>query len=454
MGLQNQSSPVILGNHQVEGIDYTDTFAPVAKMVTVRTFLAVAATLDWDVHQMDVHNAFLHGDLHEEVFMKLPPGFRVTEPGKVCRLRKSLYGLKQAPRCWFAKLSAALKAYGFQQSYSDYSLLILRQGTVQLSVLVYVDDLIVSGNDVISIQKFKTYLSQCFHMKDLGVLKYFLGIEVARGPNGFVLSQRKYALDIITEVGLLGSRPAATPLEENHRLAMSTSSPLSDPEPYRRLVGRLIYLCFTRPDLSYSVHVLSQFMQHPRQEHWNAALRVVRYLKGHPGQGIHLDRTSDVQLHAWCDADWAGCPITRRSLTGWIIFLGHSPISWKTKKQHVVSRSSAEAEYRSMAMATFELKWLKALLTDLGISHTQPMLLQCDSQAALHISQNPVFHERTKHIEVDCHFIRDDIMAGHIRTFYVPTTAQLADIYTKALGNRQFHHLLSKLGIRDLHAPT
>ncbi|KAF7840374.1 retrovirus-related Pol polyprotein from transposon TNT 1-94 [Senna tora] len=168
------------------------------------------------------------------------------------------------------------------QLSSDYSLFTLKQGAVQLSVLVYVDDLIISGNDPISIHKFKTYLSKCFHMKDLGILKYFLGIEVARGPNGFVLSQRKYALDIITETGLLGSRPADTPLEENHRLAMSTSVLLADPEPYRRLVGRLIYLCFTRPDLSYSVHILSQFMQHPRQEHWDAALRVVRYLKSHP----------------------------------------------------------------------------------------------------------------------------------------------------------------------------
>ena len=195
-------------------------------------------------------------------------------------------------------------------------------------------------------------------------------------------------------------------------------------------------------------------MQCPREEHWEAALRVVRYLKGNPGQGVFLSSESDLQLHGWCDADWAGCPLTRRSLTGWIVFLGNSPVSWKTKKQHIVSRSSAEAECRSMAMTTCELTWLKALLESLGVSHLAPMSLHCDNQSALHMSQNPVFHERTKHIEVDCHFIRDAIVAGSITTKFVTSSLQLADIFTKALGKQQYEFLLRKLGIRDLHAPT
>jgi hypothetical protein len=445
---------VILGNHQVEGIDYNETFAPVAKMVTVRIVLAVAAAKNWELHQMDVHNAFLHGELQEEVFMKLPPGFRPSQPGMVCKLEKSLYGLKQAPRCWFAKLSSALKQYGFHQSYSDYSLFTLLDKNVQLVVLVYVDDLIICGNNHNSIERFKEYLSRCFHMKDLGLLKYFLGVEVARSPSGIVLCQRKYVLDIISEAGLLGAKPMPTPLEQNHNLSLAQGEFLDNPERYRRLVGRLIYLCFTRPELSYSVHILSQFMQQPRTEHWTAALRVVRYLKGNPGQGVFLDSTSDLFLHGWCDADWAACPLTRRSLTGWIIFLGNSPISWKTKKQQVVSRSSAESEYRSMANTTCELKWVKSILCSLGISHSMPMQLFCDSQFALHIAKNPVFHERTKHIEVDCHFIRNEILHGHLQPSYVSTHAQLADIFTKALGRAPFQFLLGKLGIRNLHAPT
>ena len=195
-------------------------------------------------------------------------------------------------------------------------------------------------------------------------------------------------------------------------------------------------------------------MQQPRQEHWEAALRVVCYLKGSPRQGIFLHRDNDLKLYGWCDSDWASCPLTRRSLTGWFVFLGQSPISWKTKKQHTVSRSSAEAEYRSLATTTCELKWLKGVLSCLGVSHSPPMHVYCDSQAALHIAKNPVFHERTKHIEVDCHFVRDEIANGNIQPAYVSTHAQLADIFTKALGRSQFLALMAKLGIHNLHAPT
>ncbi|KAJ4758369.1 Retroelement pol polyprotein-like [Rhynchospora pubera] len=445
---------VVLGNRQVEGIDYTETFAPVAKMVSVRTFLAVAVAKGWQLHQMDVHNAFLHGDLNEEVYMRLPPGFNFSQPGKVCRLRKSLYGLRQAPRMWFSKLSAALQSYGFIQSKADYSLFSYTKGDVFLTILVYVDDLVIAGNNSEALKRFKQYLSSTFHMKDLGVLKYFLGIEIARGSEGLFLCQRKYTLDILAESGLLGAKPTTFPIEQNHKLLSATGPLLDDPERYRRIVGRLIYLTITRPELCYSVHVLAQFMQAPLQAHYDAAIRVLRYLKGNPGQGVVLRADSDLRLYAYCDSDWASCPLTRRSLTGYFVMLGQSPISWKTKKQHTVSRSSAEAEYRSMATTACELTWLKSLLQFLGVSHTQPMQLFCDSQAAIHIASNPVFHERTKHIEVDCHYVRDIIRAGHIITSHVRTTEQLADIFTKALGKRQFQYLLSKLGIRDLHAPT
>eukprot|EP00261_Vitis_vinifera_P040707 XP_019081950.1 PREDICTED: uncharacterized protein LOC109124308 [Vitis vinifera] len=423
-------------------------------MTTVRAFLAIAASKNWELHQMDVHNAFLHGDLEEEVYMKLPPGFERSDPNLVCRLRKSLYGLKQAPRCWFAKLVTTLKGYGFLQSYSDYSLFTYTKGNVQINVLVYVDDLIISGNDSAALKTFKAYLSDCFKMKDLGVLKYFLGIEVARSSAGLFLCQRKYTLDIVSEAGLLGAKPCGFPIEQNHRLRLANGELLSNPESYRRLVGRLIYLAVTRPDLAYSVHILSQFMQEPRIEHWEAALRVVRYLKGTPGQGILLRADSDLSLQGWCDSDWAACLVTRRSLSGWLVFLGQSPISWKTKKQHTVSHSSAEAEYRAMAAVTCELKWLKGLLLSLGVHHPKAIKLFCDSQSALHMAKNPVFHERTKHIEVDCHFVRDAITDGLIAPSYVPTVTQLADIFTKALGKKQFDYLLAKLGIFEPHAPT
>ena len=281
-----------------------------------------------------------------------------------------------------------------------------------------------------------------------------MGFEVARSSKGIFLSQRKYALDITTNTGLLGNKPAAFPIEQNHHLGRANGAMLKDPESYCRLVGRLIYLAVTRPDLAYAVHILSQFLNEPKQEHWDGALRVVRYLKGTLGQGILLHSDSDLSLTGWCDSDWAACPLTRRSLTGWLVFLGQSSISWKTKKQHTVSRSSAEAEYWSMAAITCELKWLKGLLLSLGLHHLKAIPLFCDSQFALHIAQNPVFHERTKHIEVDCHFVRDAIRDGLIAPSYISTTDQLADVFTKALGTQRFDYLISKLGILDLHAPT
>ncbi|CAA7020467.1 unnamed protein product [Microthlaspi erraticum] len=445
---------VALGNRQVEGVDYSDTFAPVIKMSTIRLFLEVAAAKQWELHQMDVHNAFLHGDLDEEVYMRLPPGFRVGDKQMVCRLKKSLYGLKQAPRCWFAKLRTALIGYGFKQSYSDYSLFYLRKEGIEIYILVYVDDLVIGGNDSKAIGDFKQYLGECFHMKDLGKLKYFLGIEVARNKDGIFLCQRKYTLDIISDAGCLGSKPATSPIEQQHKLALSDKPFLEDPERYRRLVGRLIYLLATRPDLTYVVHVLSQFMHQPRIDHWETALRVVRYLKGTPGQGVLLKSDSDLRLRGWCDADFSGCRLTRRSLGAWFITLGTSPVSWKAKKQDVVSQSSAESEYRSMAKAVGELKWLRDVLIDLGITQTQPMELYCDNQAALYIAANPVFHERTKHVERDCHTVRDSIVDGTIVTKKVDTHDQLADVFTKALGRRDFENIISKLGIYNPYAPT
>uniref|UniRef100_A0A1J3G6T2 Copia protein n=2 Tax=Noccaea caerulescens TaxID=107243 RepID=A0A1J3G6T2_NOCCA len=401
---------------------------------------------------MDVHNAFLHGDLDEEVYMRPPLGFYSQDEKKVCKLKKSLYGLKQAPRCWFEKLTTALRKYGFSQSLSDYSLFTFDKGGVRINILIYVDDMIISSNSNKALRIFKEYLSTCFKMKDLGDLKFFWGIEVSRSSRGFYLSQRTYAMEIITETGMLGSKPASFPLEQNNKLALSSSPLMSNPKKYRRLIRRFIYLAVTRPDLAYCVHVLAQFMQTPREDHWEAGIRVVRYLKGSPGQGILLKAEDNFQINGWCYSDWASCPLTRRFVTGYIVQIGVSLVSWKTKKQQTVSLSSAEAEYRAMSFLTKELLWLKRLLLSLGISHAQPMHIHCDSKSAIHIATNPVFHERTKHIEIDCHFIRDEIQSGILHPIHVDSASQLADIFTKPLGRHSFDIFRDKLGILNLHA--
>lgn len=322
-----------------------------------------------------------------------------------------------------------------------------------IHILVYVDDFVIACNDAKALQEFKDYLQTCFRMKDLGKLKYFLGLEVARNASGFYISQRKYALDIIAEAGLLGANPSPVPVELNHQLARAEGPP-ANAQQYRRLVGRLIYLTNTRPELGYVVHILSSFMQQPLLPHWEAALRVVRYLKGCPGQGIFLNAKDDLQITAFCDSYWSACPLSRRSLSAYIVFLGDSPVTWKTKKQDTVSLSSAEAEYRAMSVTIKELKWLKGLFQSFSIEHPAPMKLYCDSKSAIHIAANPVFHERTKHIERDCHHVRDAVQSTLITTEHVTSKNQLADILTKALPRPLFEDLLSKLGVRHLTLPT
>jgi len=260
-------------------------------------------------------------------------------------------------------------------------------------------------------------------------------------------------LDIIADTGNLGCKPAATPLEQNHQLGKVESPVLADPRKYRRLVGRLLYLLHTRPELSYSVHVLSQYMQTPKEAHWEAAQRVVRFLKNSPGQGIMLSSSKDMSLTIYCDSDWSSCCKTRRSLSAFVVLLGDSPVCWKTKKQDTVSHSSAEAEYRAMSDALKEVNWLRKLLHGFDVKHA-PTRFFCDSKTAIYIATNPVFHERTKHIENDCHAVRDAVKAGLINLHHIRTKEQVADILTKALGRVQFNTLLSKLGVCDMHAPT
>lgn len=406
---------------------------------------------------MDVKNAFLHGDLIEDVYMKLPQGYvgpglpvsaehREIPYAKVCKLNKSLYGLKQAPRQWFAKLTTALKTFDYTQSKADYSLFTKQTGDAFVAILIYVDDLLITGNCEKEINTLKALLSQRFKMKDLGVLRYFLGLEIEHSSKGIFISQKKYTLDMLTEYGMTKSRPLQQPMDTHIKLTPTLGDPLPDAEIYQRLVGKLLYLTVTRPDINFTVQVLAQFMQNPTTVHLQAAKRVLRYLLHSPGQGILLASNSAAILTAYCDSDWAGCLVTRRSTSGYCILLGNSPISWKAKKQQVVARSSAEAEYRAMALTTCEVTWLTSLLKDLGLKSLGPALLKCDNKAALAIAANPVLHEKTKHVEIDHHFVRDKVQAGQILPSYVPSTEQLADILTKVLPISQHQYLLSKLG--------
>ena len=253
----------------------------------------------------------------------------------------------------------------------------------------------------------KKLLDTKFGIKDLGSLKYFLGLEVARNEKGISLNRRKYALEVLSDSGMLGCKPMRTPMEQHLRLSKDEGELIDDPSQYRRLIGRLMYLTLTRPDICYVVNKLSQFLNKPRQLHMLVAVRVLQYIMGTPKQGLFFSAKFDFKLKAFCDVDWAGCHNTRKSLTGYCVFLGENLISWRSKKQNIVSRPSTEDKYRSMASTYCEITWFFYLLEDFRIEHSKAALLYCENKAALHIATNPVFHERTKHIEIDCHLIRE-----------------------------------------------
>ncbi|BAT74885.1 hypothetical protein VIGAN_10114400, partial [Vigna angularis var. angularis] len=274
----------------------------------------------------------------------------------------------------------------------------------------------------------------------------------ARSQQGINLSQRKYALELLEDAGLLGCQPVSTPIQPGTKFSKTEGKPYSDVQAYRRLLGRLLYLTNTRPDLCFAVSTLSQFLSNPLEDHYAAAIRILRYIKNNPGQGLFFPSNTEHALKAFSDSDWAACPDTRRSVTGFNVFYGASLISWKSKKQGTISRSSTEAEYRALASTTCEIQWLLYLLHDLKQPLPQPVSLFCDNQSAIQIAQNPAMHERTKHIEIDCHLIRDKVQAGVIKLLSIPTSAQLADIHTKALHPAQFQSLLSKLSIKDIYA--
>ena len=270
----------------------------------------------------------------------------------MCKLTKSLYGLKQASGQWFAKLSSTLLDHGFLQSKSDYSVFTkVSKGSI-LILLVCMDDILIAGNNVEVVNAFKVFLDDKFKLKNLGTLKYFLGLEVARTEKGISLCQRKFTLELLFDIGLLASKPANVPMDQSTKFRSSMGEDVPDPSLYRRIIGKLLYLTLTRPDICYSVHKLSQFMSSPKISHLQAAYKVLKYLKKTLGQGLFLSASSELRLKAYCDADWAACLDTRRIVLGFCIFLGDSLISWKCKKQQVVSRSSAESEYRAMATVT------------------------------------------------------------------------------------------------------
>ncbi|GKV50619.1 hypothetical protein SLEP1_g57319 [Rubroshorea leprosula] len=430
---------VAQGFTQQQGIDYDDTFSPVVKPVTIRTVLALAVMYSWPIHQLDVKNAFLHGRLSEVVYMSQPPGFIDPQyPDYVCRLNRALYGLKQAPRAWFQRFASFLFTRGFSQARSDSSMFLYHSnGTIGI-LLLYVDDIVLTASTTVLLHDIISLLKREFLMTDLGQLNYFLGISVSFNSDGLFLSQSKYTHELLERSGMLDYKPVVTPMAPKAKLFSTDSPAYSDPAFYRSIVGALQYLTFTRPDIAFAVGQVCQHMHAPTHNHFTVVKRILRYLKGTLNYGLQLFRNSSLSLHMFTDADWAGCVDTRRSISGYCLFLGNSLISWSSKKQNTIARSNAEAEYRAIANAVAEVIWVRQLLSELHVFLHSPPMVYCDNINAIYMSLNPVQHQRTKHIEIDIHFVREHVASGIICIQYVPSSAQRADVLTKALSSALF----------------
>jgi len=464
---------VARGFQQQEGIDYEETFAPVAKFTTIRTVLALAAAEQLEVHQMDVKTAFLNGDLEEEVFLAPPDGVTgavSATAGKVWRLKKALYGLKQAPRMWNIKLHEFLTGIGFLRTESDHSLYVRGtdpSGPDYCILVAYVDDLLIAGSKT-TVEAVKQQLSSKFTMTDMGSVQWLLGIQVQRVGDTFHLSQRQYMLELLQRFNMSECKPASTPLNtgagERLTAAMSPATAAEMEEmrriPYRSAVGSLMYLMIaTRPDIAYAVGVVSRFLENPGKFHWQAVKHILRYVRGtvdtvlqlggcpHVSAELGTGRASHAELSGYCDADWASDDDTRRSTTGYIFTLGTGAISWSSKRQPTVALSTTEAEYMSASAAAREVVWLRTLMEELGVRQEGVTVIRCDNQGAIALTRNPVQHQRSKHIDIRFHFIRSLYEARVVDIKYVPTHEQIADVLTKSLSGEKHLNCRAGLGL-------
>jgi len=420
------------------------------KPATIQSVLTIAVTQGWQLRQLDVNNAFLHGLLNEDVYMVQPPGFKDdTNPQHVCRLNKAIYGLKQAPQAWYSTLRGAILEFGFVNSRADSSLFIYKTKFVTCYFLVYVDDLVITGNDPIFVSSIIDQLSHQFSVKNMGQLHFFLGMKVIPTTTGLLLSQHKYIRDLLTKLNMHGAKEVTILLSTTTVLKLLDGTSSVDSTEYRSIIGALQYLSLTRPDISFTVNKLSQFMHKPTTTHLTAAKRLLRYLKHTIFHGIHIRRDMASKFITHSDADSAGNCDDRKSTSIYICFLGSNPISWSSKKQQAVVRSSTEAEYRALANAASETLWLLALFAELGHSTSAPPQLLCDNLGATHLSFNPVQHSRMKHIQIDLHFVRDIVQKGTLHVHHVNTQDQFADLLTKPLSCQRTKLLRVKIGVTD-----
>jgi transposase InsO family protein len=455
--VRHKARLVAQGYSQTQGIDFDEVFSPVAHRTTIRALLSYANSNDLHIHQMDVKTAFLNGLIDCDLYMEQPEGYKdADKPDYVCKLVKGIYGLKQAARCWNSRIDEFFTEAGYVKTSADsciYLKSVIDNGKFIIIVL-YVDDIVPMSNDLVLLKCEKETLSRTFQMTDNGEIGYILGMVIKRDrPNRIMsISQPSYVKATLSKFGMSQCKPVPTPMESGAKFYKTDDNDEEcDKQRYQQAIGCLTYLSTsTRPDISTAVNTLSQFMSRPNSMHWTAVKRVFRYLNGTSDFGLRYVGGDLDTLVGFSDADWAGDIVTRRSTSGYVFLYGSSLISWRSCRQATVAKSSTEAEYVALSMATQEAIWLRRLFTDLKVDVTEPtsvtMIFE-DNQGAIDLSKNPKHHNRTKHIDVSFHFVRERVASKEVDVQYLATEHNVADVMTKGLPRVSFEKFRAGMGV-------
>ncbi|GJR24469.1 putative ribonuclease H-like domain-containing protein [Tanacetum coccineum] len=444
--VRNKARLVAQGHRQEEGIDYDEVFAPVARIEAIRIFLAFASYMGFIVYQMDVKSAFLYGKIDEEVYVSQPPGFIDPKyPKKVYKVVKALYGLHQAPRAWYATLSTFLLKNGYRRGTIDKTLFIKKDKNDIMLVQVYVDDIIFGSTKRSWCDEFEALMKSRFQMSSMGELTFFLGLQVKQKEDGIFISQDKYVAEILKKFDFVSVKTASTPIETQKPLVKDEEASDVDVHLYRSMIGSLMYLTASRPDIMFAVCACSRFQVTPKTSHLNAVKRIFRYLKGKPKLGLWYPRVSSFDLEAYSDSDYAGANLDRKSTTGGCQFLGRRLISWQCKKQTIVATSTTEAEYVAAANCCGQVLWIQNQMLDYGFNFMNTKIY-IDNESTICIVKNPVFHSKTKHIAIRHHFIRDAYEKKLIQVLKIHTDDNVADLLTKAFDVSRFQFLVVTIG--------
>lgn len=451
---------VIKGYSQVKGIDYDETYSPVARYCSIRFLLAMAAKYKMIIHQMDAVTAFLQGDLTEEIYMRQPEGFS-DKTAKVCRLKRALYGLKQSSRVWNDKLNEVLvRVLKFKRSSIDQCIYYKHSHQNTIILAVWVDDIMIFSSNATMCTKLKNELSTHFKMKDLGEAKSLLGMNITRYPDGSLsIDQRHYISTVLKRFNMEECNSVNTPLDPNQKLSEELC-PKTDAEkremakvPYQEAIGCIMYAAqISRPDVCFAVSVLSRYNNNYGRAHWAAVKRVFRYLKGTIDYKLIFSSKQNDEMVGYCDADWASDLDKRRSTTGYVFLSQGAAISWTCRRQPTIALSSTEAEFMSMVAAIQEALWLKRFETEIFLEASKTILLYCDNQGALSLAKNRNYHARTKHIDVRKYFIQEHLYQGiegeiKLNLQYKSTNEMVADILTKAVNGLKLIKFISDFGL-------